>query len=86
MISRNIQSKTVMSDGTNERYPSPVVLSIGLRKNALYFFFFSFLMNNKAPFCGAPVPHACNPSYSGGKNQEDLGLQPAWAISSARPI
>jgi hypothetical protein len=29
--------------------------------------------------------HACNPSYSGGKDQEDCGLKPAQANSSARP-
>jgi hypothetical protein len=32
-----------------------------------------------------PVAHACNPSYSGGRDQKDLGLKPAWANSSARP-
>jgi hypothetical protein len=25
----------------------------------------------------APVAHACNPSYSGGRDQEDHGLKPA---------
>jgi hypothetical protein len=25
----------------------------------------------------ALVTHACNPSYSGGRDQEDLGLKPA---------
>jgi hypothetical protein len=30
-------------------------------------------------FSQAPVAHACNPSYSGGTNQEDLGLKPTWA-------
>jgi hypothetical protein len=25
------------------------------------------------------VAHACNPSYSGGRDQEDRGLKPAWA-------
>jgi hypothetical protein len=24
------------------------------------------------------VSHTCNPSYSGGRDQEDLGLKPAW--------
>jgi hypothetical protein len=33
----------------------------------------------------APVAHACNPSYSGGRDQEDCGLKPAWANSSERP-
>jgi hypothetical protein len=31
-----------------------------------------------------PVAHACNPSYSGGRNQEDRGSKPVWANSSAR--
>jgi hypothetical protein len=26
--------------------------------------------------------HACNPSYLGGRDQENLGLKPAWANSS----
>jgi hypothetical protein len=32
------------------------------------------------------VAHACNPSYSGGKDQEDLICKPAWANSSWDPI
>jgi hypothetical protein len=31
------------------------------------------------------MAHACNPSYSGGSDQEDLGLKPAQANSSVRP-
>jgi hypothetical protein len=27
------------------------------------------------------VTHACNPSYSGGRDQEDSGLKPARANS-----
>jgi hypothetical protein len=34
----------------------------------------------------APVAHACNPSYSGGKDKEDQGSKPAWASSSQDPI
>jgi hypothetical protein len=30
----------------------------------------------------APVAHTYNPSYSGGRDQEDCGLKPAWANSS----
>jgi hypothetical protein len=30
------------------------------------------------------VAHACNPSYSGGRDQEDL--KPVWANSSQDPI
>jgi hypothetical protein len=29
-----------------------------------------------------PMAHACNPSYSGVRGQEDHGLKPAWANSS----
>jgi hypothetical protein len=28
---------------------------------------------------GVPVVHACNPSYSGGRDQEDHGWKPAQA-------
>jgi hypothetical protein len=28
------------------------------------------------------VAHACNPSDSGGRDQEDYGSKPAWANSS----
>jgi hypothetical protein len=33
----------------------------------------------------ALVAHACNPSYSGDRDQEDHGLTLAWANSSGRP-
>jgi hypothetical protein len=32
------------------------------------------------------VAHACNPNYSGGKDQEDCNLKPAWVNSSQDPI
>jgi hypothetical protein len=32
------------------------------------------------------VAHACNPSYSGGRDQEDRGSKPAWANSFRDPI
>jgi hypothetical protein len=32
------------------------------------------------------VAHACDPSYSGGRNQEDHGSKPAWANSLQDPI
>jgi hypothetical protein len=32
-----------------------------------------------------PVAHAYNPSYSGGRDQEDQGSKPAQANSSMRP-
>jgi hypothetical protein len=28
------------------------------------------------------VAHTCNPSYSGGRDQEDRSLKPAWGNSS----
>jgi hypothetical protein len=31
------------------------------------------------------MAHACNPSYSGGRNQEDCGLKLALANSFVRP-
>jgi hypothetical protein len=32
------------------------------------------------------VAHACTPSYSGGRDQEDGGLKPAWTNSSQDAI
>jgi hypothetical protein len=32
------------------------------------------------------VTHACNPNYSGGRNQEDCSSKPVWANSSQDPI
>jgi hypothetical protein len=32
------------------------------------------------------VAHACDPSYSGGRDQEDHGSKPAWANSLQDPI
>jgi hypothetical protein len=32
------------------------------------------------------VAYACNPSYSGGRDQEDSGSKPAQANSSRNPI
>jgi hypothetical protein len=34
----------------------------------------------------ALVAHACNPSYSGGRDEEDHGLRPARANSLQDPI
>jgi hypothetical protein len=36
--------------------------------------------------CWMPVAHACNPSYSGGRDQEDRGSKPARANSLRDPI
>jgi hypothetical protein len=35
---------------------------------------------------GQWLAHTCNPSYSGGRDQEDHGLKPAQANSSQDPI
>jgi hypothetical protein len=32
------------------------------------------------------MAHVCNPSYSGGRDQEDRSLKPAWGNSSQDPI
>jgi hypothetical protein len=32
------------------------------------------------------VAHVCNPSYSGGRDQQDCGVKPAWANSFRDPI
>jgi hypothetical protein len=32
------------------------------------------------------VAHTCNPSYSGGRDQEDYSSKPAWANSLRDPI
>jgi hypothetical protein len=32
------------------------------------------------------MAHACNPSYSGGRDQEARSSKPAWANSSQDPI
>jgi hypothetical protein len=32
------------------------------------------------------VAYACNPNYSGNRDQEDRNLKPAWANSSQDPI
>jgi hypothetical protein len=32
------------------------------------------------------VVHICNPSYLGGRDQEDHGLKPAWTNSLQEPI
>jgi hypothetical protein len=34
----------------------------------------------------APVAHACNPTYCGGRDQEDRGLKPIQANSFKDPI
>jgi hypothetical protein len=40
----------------------------------------------KVAMSRAPVAHACNPSYSGGRDQADHDSKPAWANSLRDPI
>jgi hypothetical protein len=61
----------------------PLVASPGMRSKT------EFLTNNKqktllknSKCCQAPVAHACNPSDSGGRDQEDHGSKPSWVNSS----
>jgi hypothetical protein len=35
---------------------------------------------------GGKGAYACNPNYSGGRDQEDLGSKPAWANNSQDTI
>jgi hypothetical protein len=37
------------------------------------------LFKNLHLFSQVPIAHACNPSYSGGRDQEDRNLKPALA-------
>jgi hypothetical protein len=39
------------------------------------------IMEFKSIQSWVPVAHACNPSYSGGTDQEDRGSKLAWANS-----
>jgi hypothetical protein len=44
-----------------------------------------FVPSKNNNFSRVPVAHACNPSYSGSRDQEDHGSKPAQAKSSTRP-
>jgi hypothetical protein len=39
-----------------------------------------------AKICQELEAYSCNPSYSGGRDQEDHSLKPAWANSLQDPI
>jgi hypothetical protein len=45
-----------------------------------------FCESKFAKLSQALVAHAYNPSYSGGRDQEDRGLKPAWGKRSKDPI
>jgi hypothetical protein len=51
---------------------------------SLYYILFLFVIRNEKE--GKLVAHACNPSYSGGRDQGDRGLKPAQANSSGDPV
>jgi hypothetical protein len=38
-----------------------------------------FIEIEKCKTSWAPVAYTCNPSYSGGRDQEDCGSKPGWA-------
>jgi hypothetical protein len=42
--------------------------------------------SSKTSLAQAPVAHTYNPSYSGGRDEEDQGSKPAWANSLQDPI
>jgi hypothetical protein len=41
---------------------------------------------NNVILCWLPESHTYNPSYLGGRDQEDGGSNPAWGNSSRDPI
>jgi hypothetical protein len=43
-------------------------------------------MAQEIEHCWVMVAHTCNPSYSGGRDQEDHGSRPDQANSSRNPI
>jgi hypothetical protein len=57
-----------------------------LCNSSVLFSLFECTSNTKnGVFSWVPVAHACSPSYSGGKDQEDIGLKPVWANSLKIP-
>jgi hypothetical protein len=46
---------------------------------------FTFLTHKNVGYMPGAGAHACNPSNSGGRDQEDHGSKPAWANNSTRP-
>jgi hypothetical protein len=46
-----------------------------------------FYTSNKRSFVSlVPVAHACNPRYSGGRDQDDYSSKPVWTNSLWYPI
>jgi hypothetical protein len=46
-----------------------------------YFSIYTTSSKNVSKLSQMLVAHACNPSYSGGRDQDDHGVQPTWANS-----
>jgi hypothetical protein len=44
-------------------------------------YIFTLWLPLKEEKCQALMAYTCNPSYSGGQDQEDRGLKPAWENS-----
>jgi hypothetical protein len=70
--------------------PSPCPLVPILTQDLFYLpglHFLKYILIVQEGFASwVPVAHTYNPSYSGGRNQEDHGLRTAWAKSSRDPI
>jgi hypothetical protein len=66
-------AQAIASEGTelNPKAKSEVKNSLGI-----------YISKNKQANRRALVAHTCNPSYSGGRDQEDSGSTPAQANSS----
>jgi hypothetical protein len=47
--------------------------------------FYVFVYQLEINYSQVLMAHACNPSYLGGRDQEDHGSRPAWAKSSQDP-
>jgi hypothetical protein len=68
---------------------SVITFPLAYRQSPGFFSFLNFLLlflvfeSNDLKTCGnlgsCPVAHTYHPSYSGGRDQEDLGLKPAQA-------
>jgi hypothetical protein len=56
-----------------------------MKKNRVKPFTITVLFVNIKELTHVPVVHTCNPSYAGGRNQEDHGSKLAQANSSLRP-
>jgi hypothetical protein len=66
-----------------------LMIQVFLCQRKIFFYFLgyhAFLASKPSESSQALVVHACNLSYSGGRDQEDCGSKPAGANSSRDPI